>query len=153
MDSFTFDPLTATASDLQDLLMKKSLTSVQIVRTYLSQIKEFNHAGIKLNALISVAPEELLVSTAQTLDEERAQGNVRSVLHGVPIILKVFFTSIFSRVYLDSQDTIMTHPCLGLDTTAGSWAFVGAEAKRNATIVDRLTQAGVIVIGKANMSV
>jgi amidase len=47
----------------------------------------------------------------------------------------------------------MTHPDLGLDTTVGSWAFVGAKPKKSAKLVEKLLQAGVIILGKANMTV
>ena len=47
----------------------------------------------------------------------------------------------------------MTHPDLGLDTTVGSWAFVGAKPKKNAELVENLVQAGLIILGKANLTV
>jgi amidase len=47
----------------------------------------------------------------------------------------------------------MTHPDLGLPTTAGSWAFVGAKPKKNAALVENLIQAGLIILGKANLTV
>jgi amidase len=94
MASPSFDPLTATASSLQYMLENKNLTSVQIIDTYLQQIDKFNHKGPCLNALISVAPRDILISTAESLDEERRNGKVRSPLHGIPIILKVTSRSI-----------------------------------------------------------
>jgi amidase len=94
MTSSTFDPLTATASSLQYMLENNSLTSVQIIDTYLQQIDRFNHNGPCLNALISVAPRDILMSTARSLDDQRRQGKVRSPLHGIPIILKVTTRSI-----------------------------------------------------------
>jgi amidase len=95
MASSGFDPLTATASSLQYMLENNGLTSVQIIDTYLQQIHKFNHKGPCLNALISVAPRDILILTAGSLDEERRQGKVRSPLHGIPIILKVTTRSIW----------------------------------------------------------
>jgi amidase len=86
---FSFDPLTTTAVELQKRLENGSLTSVEIVETYLGQIEKFNRAGIYLNALISVAPRHIAISTALDLDEERKNGMVRGPFHGIPIILKV----------------------------------------------------------------
>ncbi|KAJ4857833.1 amidase domain-containing protein [Trichoderma breve] len=45
----------------------------------------------------------------------------------------------------------MTDPSLGMDTTCGSYALVGATAP-NAPIVDRLLKAGMIIIAEANLS-
>jgi amidase len=84
-----FDPLATTASDLQDMLDRNTLTSVQIVETYLQQIEKFNNKGPCIKALISVAPRDVLVSAAQALDNERAIKKLRGPFHGIPIILKV----------------------------------------------------------------
>ena len=84
-----FNPLTTSAAQLRDLLQSGRLTSVEIVDTYITQIEQHNHAGLKLNALISVAPLDLLQRTARALDQERKDGRVRSALHGIPIVIKV----------------------------------------------------------------
>jgi len=39
-----------------------------------------------------------------------------------------------------------------MDTTCGAHALVGAVARRNATIAQRLIDAGAIVLGKANLT-
>lgn len=132
-----FDPMVMTATELQDIMEQRILTSVEIVDTYLRQIDQHNRRGRQLRALISVAPKHQLFAIAQFLDNERIEGKVRGPLHGVPIVLK---------------DNIMTDPRLGMDTTVGSYAFVGAKPKKNATIVDRLIRKGMIIIGKANMT-
>ncbi|CAI7658749.1 unnamed protein product [Penicillium glandicola] len=46
----------------------------------------------------------------------------------------------------------MTEASLGMDTTSGAYAFLGLKAKKNAAIVDKLLDAGLIIIGKANLS-
>jgi len=84
-----FDVLTATASELQDRLVAGTLTSVAIIDAYLDQIRKHNHAGAKLNAIIAVAPRELVLKRAADLDEERKNGIIRGPLHGLPIIVKV----------------------------------------------------------------
>ncbi|PTB56454.1 hypothetical protein M431DRAFT_79828 [Trichoderma harzianum CBS 226.95] len=127
--------LTVTASELEAKLNGNSITSRQLVKLYLSQIAKYNGY---LKAVIAVAPEELLGETAARLDAERAAGNVRGPLHGIPILLK---------------DNIATVLELGLPTTGGSLALVGSRPRKNAEIVDQLIDAGVIIIGKANLSV
>jgi amidase len=66
----SFNVLTATASELQKRLKAGTLTSVEIITTYLAQIGKHNHVGAKLNAMISVAPIELVLEAAEKLDHE-----------------------------------------------------------------------------------
>lgn len=132
------DVLTATAHELQVNLENRTTTSWDLVQLYLEQIEEHNHNGLRLNAVISLAPLEQLRSHAITLDEERAQGKVRGPLYGIPILIK---------------DNIMTEASLGMDTTCGSYALKGAKAKINADVVDLILKAGMIILGKANLSV
>ncbi|KAF2834385.1 amidase signature enzyme [Patellaria atrata CBS 101060] len=136
-DVVDFDPLTITATDLKSLLDANVLTSVEIVERYLLQIERHNRKGRQLRALISVAPRYNVLGRAKQLDEERARGKTRGPFHGIPIVVK---------------DNIMTEPSLGMDTTVGSYAFVGAKPKKNAPIIDQLIQGGLIVIGKANLT-
>jgi amidase len=83
------DVLTATASDLQEALSRRAITSTQIIETYLDQIGRHNHAGLKLHAVISTAPRENVLNLAKQLDEERERGTIRSPLNGIPILVKV----------------------------------------------------------------
>ncbi|KAK0507196.1 hypothetical protein JMJ35_010234 [Cladonia borealis] len=131
--SSPFDPRTATASDLQELLRASKVTSVQLVKIYLKQIEQYNSY---LKAVISTAPKSAILDKAEKLDAERAEGNVRSSLHGIPILIK---------------DNIATHPSLGMDTTAGSLALVGSRPKKSADVVERLISAGALILGKANL--
>ncbi|KAK2763968.1 hypothetical protein FQN54_009587 [Arachnomyces sp. PD_36] len=129
--------LTATSSDLQKKLSRLELTSVDLVKAYLDQIKKHNHSGLKLNAVISTAPVDQLLAQAEALDNERSAGQVRGHLHGIPILVK---------------DNIMTEEALGMDTTCGAYALVGSKAKKNATVIDNILNAGMLVLGKANLS-
>jgi amidase len=84
-----FNVLTTTATELETLLHEGSLTSVQIIETYLAQIEKHNHAGAKLNAMITVAPRELVLKRAGELDRERKEETIRGSFHGLHIIVKV----------------------------------------------------------------
>ncbi|KAL5085707.1 hypothetical protein Trisim1_010053 [Trichoderma cf. simile WF8] len=130
------DPLTTTAEELQKLLTSRSLTSLDFINIYLGQIEQHNKNGLKLNAIISTAPHHIVAEQAKLLDAERARGNIRGPLHGIPVVVK---------------DNVMTGSSLGMDTTCGSYALVGARAP-NAPIVDRILKAGMIIIAKANLS-
>ncbi|KAL7936507.1 amidase signature domain-containing protein [Trichoderma chlorosporum] len=132
--SSQFNILTATADDLQRELSSGATSSRQLVQIYLSQIERHND---HLKAVISTAPAPLLLERASMLDDERQRGKLRSPLHGIPILIK---------------DNIATHSSTGLDTTAGSLALVNSKPRINASIVDRMLEAGLIIIGKASLS-
>ncbi|GAM36146.1 hypothetical protein TCE0_018r05007 [Talaromyces pinophilus] len=105
----TFDVLTTTAVDLQQFLTQQKLTSVQILESYFAQIDR--HEPL-LNALISPAPRDKLLTIAAALDAERKTSGPRSPFHGIPIVLK---------------DSFVTASELGMSTTAGSRALIGSE--------------------------
>lgn len=130
-----FNVLTTNAVDLQQLLEQNKTTSIQIVREYLAQVDLHEPA---LNALISPAPRNNVLAIATALDQERQKGKHRSHFHGIPIILK---------------DSFVTASELGMSTTAGSRAFIRAKASKNGAITQRLIDAGLIILGKANMTV
>lgn len=131
------DLLTLTATDCRQLLQEHKTTSVQLVKAYLAQIHKHNHNGMKLNAMISLAPETQLLETAQRLDNERQAGQLRGPLHGIPFITK---------------DVFLTHPDLGMPTTCGGLCFASAKAKRTAPMIQHLLDSGMILLGKANLT-
>ncbi|KAH8805331.1 amidase signature domain-containing protein [Xylogone sp. PMI_703] len=130
------DVLTLTASEAIKVL-ENDITSEQLVNAYLTQIKAHNHNGMNLNALISVAPEQDLLERARALDQERRSGLLRSELHGVPFIAK---------------DVFVTHPSLGMPTTVGNPCFATATARRTAPMIQHLLNAGMILLGKSNLT-
>ncbi|OAL27927.1 hypothetical protein AYO22_03272 [Fonsecaea multimorphosa] len=128
------NPLTADLRELQSALDSGALQSVDLVRLYTDQI--LKHDGY-LKAMIKFKPLQRVVRAAEMLDKERSEGKIRGPLHGIPIVIK---------------DNIDTHPDLGFQTTAGSYALVDSWPRQNARIVDLLIAAGVIIIGKTNLS-
>ena len=116
-----------TIPQLQRLMDRDRLTSVQLTRFYLNRIRKLNPM---LNAVITVSPRAL--ADARAADRARRNGDDRPLL-GMPIIVK---------------DNINT---TGMPTTAGSWALAGS-SPMDAFIVKRLRAAGAIIIGKANLS-
>lgn len=126
--------LTATASELQKAYTDGTLTIGSAVTQYLSQIHACNDY---LHAIISAAPKETLLHRAKLLDKERAEGYVRSPLHGIPVIVK---------------DNTATDTELGMETTAGTFALVGSHVKTPSPATVQLHEAGAIIIAKANLS-
>ena len=86
-----------------------------------------------LRAVIATNPNA--ITDAKALDAERKAGKVRSVLHGVPILLKD---------NIESADP--------LPTTAGSLALKDNITGRDAPVAKRLRDAGLVILGKANLS-
>ena len=82
------DVLTATVENLRQLLACRNVSSVDLVKAYLKQIDKHNHKGMRLNAVISVAPEKDIFQQAVALDRERAEDKVRGPMHGIPVIIK-----------------------------------------------------------------
>ena len=88
---------------------------------------------VLVNAVCTPHPDAL--GQAEALDAERRDGRVRGPLHGVPVLVK---------------DNIDTHD---LPTTAGSLALADAPPPaRDAELVRRMREAGLVVLGKANLS-
>jgi amidase len=75
------------------------------------------------------------IAIAQQLDAERTAGNLRGPLHGLPMLIK---------------DIIGTAD--KLNTTDGSYALVGSKLPADSTIAAKLRAAGIIILGKSNLS-
>ncbi|KFY92710.1 hypothetical protein V498_04801 [Pseudogymnoascus sp. VKM F-4517 (FW-2822)] len=124
------DLLDAGVDDLMKGLKRKHFTSVDLVRAYLQRIQEVQQ---QVHAITEINPDA--ISIAQSLDEERAQGKLRSSLHGLPMLIK---------------DNIATKD--KMNNSAGSYALVGATVPQDSTVAAKLKAAGVIIIGKSSMS-
>lgn len=137
-----FDPRVATASELRKLLEDSKVTSFQLVLDYLKEI-EVNNGY--LHAVITTAPRESLLEQAKKLDQERRQGTVRSTMHGIPILVKVW-VHCYNPLHLPktlrrltfAQDNIATSPSLGMETTAGSLALIGSRPRKSADLIEKV---------------
>lgn len=118
---------------LQAAMASGSTTAEALTRGYLARIKLLDKNGPRINAVIELNPDALDI--ARAMDKERAQGKTRGPLHGIPILIK---------------DNIATRD--KMQTTAGSFALMGARAPRDAFIVTKLRDAGAVIIGKTNLS-
>lgn len=130
--ALTEAPIDITNMDItaiSDALDKKIITSENLIKIYLERIEKYNDS---YNSLITVNDNAL--AEAQKLDEERANGNVRSILHGIPIIVK------------DNIDV------LNMPTTDGSKNLSDNYPTKDAEAIKKLKDAGAIIIAKSNMS-
>ena len=122
-----------SVADLQAAMQTGRTSSVALVKAYLGRIAAIDRAGPRINAVIELNPDALAI--AAVLDAERKAGAVRGPMHGIPVLLK---------------DNIATAD--RMQTSAGSFALVGAQAPRDAFIVSRLRAAGAVILGKTNLS-
>ena len=109
------------------------LTARCLTESYLERIEQIDRRGPRLNSIIETNPEAL--ATAEALDAERQEKGPRGPLHGIPIVIKE---------NIDTADQ--------MSTTAGSLALLGSHAPQDAFLVQRLRQAGAIILAKANLS-
>jgi amidase len=123
----------ATVVQLQALMAKKKLRSVDLVDFYLSRIRAIDQSGPTVNSVIEVNPEAREI--ASELDHERRTRGARGPLHGIPVLLK---------------DNIDTHD--EMQTAAGSLGLVGAPASQDSTVAARLRAAGAVILGKTTLS-
>ena len=130
-DVFNLDEV--TIESLQKMYSAGSTSAEKVTQAYLERIAAIDQAGIKLNAIIEINPDALLI--AKALDAERKAGTIRGPLHGIPILIKD---------NINTADKMMT--------TAGALALVGNIASKDAFIVEKLRQAGVVLLGKTNLS-
>ena len=96
-----FNPLIATAWDLQELLQGGQCTSVEIVQICINQIHK--HDGY-LKAVIVIAKDA--IEQAQRLDTERKSGRLRGPLHGIPILIKACISPYHHVAYTQQVRTI-----------------------------------------------
>ncbi|MEO2123302.1 MAG: amidase [bacterium] len=128
------DLVELTTEAIQEAYSTGEYTSVDLTKAFLERIDRYEDY---YNAFISMNPEALDI--AARLDEEYRSSGPRGPLHGVPVVIK------------DNMDYS------GLVTTAGFWGFSTAMGgidmipSDDAAAVERLRNAGAIILGKTNL--
>lgn len=133
-ENFTdFDLNEITISQLQEKMNSGVLTSEEITRKYLHRIAQIDKNGPQLRSVIEINSDATKI--ARKLDAERKEGKTRGPLHGIPVLVK------------DNIDTGDK-----MQTTAGSLALTGSTATDDAFIIQKLREAGAVLLGKTNLS-
>jgi amidase len=120
----------ASGAEQEAALRAGRITSQQLAAQASKRIGTMDRTLNAVIGLFSSATDD-----AWALDVERKAGRVRSPLHGLPILLK---------------DNI--EAAGALPTTAGSLALKANVTDRDAFLVRRLRDGGVVILGKANLS-
>ena len=131
MPAGPLDDLTLTSAQIE--FTAGRLTSRALTEHYLMRIRMLDADGPRVNSVIEVNPDAL--ARADAADAERRVGRAMGPLHGMPVLLK------------DNIDTADR-----MSTSAGSLALAEHKARRDAGVVQRLRAAGVVVLGKTNLS-
>lgn len=118
-----------TVAELRAAMDADTLDAEKVAESCLHRIDELDG---RVNAMIEVNPDALAIARAS--DEARRDGTVRP-LEGIPVVIK---------------DNVATAD--RMQTTAGSLALVDAVPTRDAFIVERLREAGAVILGKTNLS-
>ncbi len=121
--------VTRTASELAEALGAGETTSVEVTQAFLDRIAAVDG---EVHAFLLVDADGALAA-ARASDERRARGELLSRLDGVPVAVK---------------DLLTTE---GLPTTCGSKILEGWVPPYDATVVRRLKEAGLPILGKTNM--
>ena len=124
---------TLSIADLQRRMASGQDTARSLVEKYLARIEAIDRQGPALHSVLETNPDALAI--ADRLDAERKSKGPRGPLHGIPILIK---------------DNIATAD--RMTTSAGSLALAGSHPPKDAFIVERLREAGAVVLGKTNLS-
>ncbi len=125
LEELAFYPVT----ELAHLIRSRQVTSTELTRMYLSRLKKY---GSRLECVVTLT-EELALAQAARADEEIAAGHYRGPLHGIP---------------WGAKDLLATK---GIRTTWGAKPYENQVIDINATVVERLEQAGAVLVAKLSM--
>ena len=125
LDALAFEPVTVLAS----LIEARRITSTDLTKMYLARLKQY---GDRLHCVVTLT-EELALAQAAAADTEIRAGRYRGPLHGIPFGVKDLF---------DTK---------GIRTTWGAKPYENRVAQVDATIVERLRDAGAVLCAKLSM--
>src|SRR2546423_1027680 len=119
----------ATVPQLSELIRSKKVSSVELTKMYLSRLKKY---GPRLRCVVTLT-EELALKQAQDADNDLKRGKYRGPLHGIPWGAKDLFAT------------------KGIKTTWGAEPYQNQVIDYDATVVERLRDAGAVLMAKLSM--
>lgn len=125
IDELAFLPVTSLAPMIQ----RREVSSTDLTKMYLERLKKY---GPKLNCVVTLT-EELALAQAASADKEIRAGRYKGPLHGIPWGAKDLFAT------------------RGIPTTWGAGPFQNQVFDYDATIVERLREAGAVLVAKLAM--
>lgn len=125
LEALAFEPVTVLAA----LIESRKVTSTDLTKMYLGRLTRY---GDRLHCVVTLT-EDLALAQAANADRELKAGRYRGPLHGVPFGVKDLF---------DTK---------GIKTTWGATPYENRVAEVDATIVERLRDAGGVLLAKLSM--
>ena len=125
IEDLAFLPVTALAP----LVQRREVSSTDLTKMYLERLKKF---GPKLNNVVTLT-EELALAQAAAADKDIRAGRYKGPLHGIPWGAKDLFAT------------------KGIPTTWGAGPYQNQVFDYDATIVERLRDAGAVLVAKLSM--
>jgi aspartyl-tRNA(Asn)/glutamyl-tRNA(Gln) amidotransferase subunit A len=119
---------TRTLAQLAGDLRARRISATELTRHYLDRVERFDDT---LNAFVTVTAEQALAQAAAA-DQRLAKGEA-TLLTGIPLAHKDIFCT------------------AGVKTSCGSRMLDNFVAPYDATVVERLQNAGAVMLGKTNM--
>lgn len=119
---------TMTLSELANGLRNKTFSSVECVKHFIQRIKQYDS---QLNSFITLTEDNALHRAAEA-DQKRAKGDTSPLL-GLPIAQKDIFCT------------------KGVKTSCGSKMLDNFISPYDATIIEKMDAAGLVMLGKTNM--
>jgi aspartyl-tRNA(Asn)/glutamyl-tRNA(Gln) amidotransferase subunit A len=123
------DLLNLTIHEAHDLLRTRQISSIELTKSVLARIHDLDE---KLRAYITIS-EDLALHQAERADERFRSGEGITPLTGIPF---------------SAKDCIVTG---GVRTTCGSKILENYIPPYHATVIERLLEAGAVLLGKNNM--
>ncbi len=123
------DILYLSTRELAEQIRSGKISPVDLTESYIERSKRL---GPKFNAYVTLT-EELALEQARAAEKEISAGKYRGPLHGIPYAAK---------------DLLAVK---GYKTTWGARPYADQSFDYNATVIERLSNAGAILIGKAAM--
>ena len=118
----------APATEIRDLIRAKKLSIPELTELFCRRIEELNP---KLNAYLALCLDQAVDDSKAAQDAVQKEETL-GALHGIPISIK---------------DLEMTK---GIPTTMGSLLFKDRVPEVDSVVVERIRQAGAIILGKTN---
>src|SRR3989442_1629235 len=119
----------ASVPQLAELIRTRKVSSVELTKMYLSRLKKY---GPKLLCVVTLT-EDLAMKQAQAADDDVKRGKYRGPLHGIPWGAKDLFAT------------------KGIKTTWGAEPYRDQVIDYDATVVERLRNAGAVLVAKLSM--
>lgn len=119
----------ATVPQLAELIRTRRVSSTELTKMYLGRLKRY---GPKLHCVVTLT-EELALKQAAAADAELKRGKYRGPLHGIPWGAKDLFAT------------------KGIKTTWGAEPYRDQMIDYDATVIERLNEAGAVLVAKLSM--